>query len=40
MFDKKTFGETICVHNDVNIREIYAKILVKSLIASIQKAGS
>ena len=33
IFDKKEFGEIICTHNDVNIREIYSKILIKSFIA-------
>jgi ubiquitin carboxyl-terminal hydrolase 34 len=31
-FPHKTFGEVICTHNDVNIREIYQKMLTKSIL--------
>ena len=37
IFEKKTFGEIICTHNDVNIREIYQKILTKSIFTHLSE---
>lgn len=38
-FNSKTFGQTICTSNDVNIREIYQKILAKAILSIIPSQG-